>query len=78
MLCVNLYAGARAVQLSQRLQRPWPNLPEALVLPPRARRRRSIAARRLAFALPELGRPHSPGSVRGALRCAYRRCRAWR
>ena len=34
MLCVNLYAGARAVQLSQRLKRPWSNLPEALVLPP--------------------------------------------
>ncbi|MGO8800330.1 MAG: hypothetical protein ACLQE9_20840 [Roseiarcus sp.] len=33
MLCANLYAGARAVQLSQRLKRPWPNLPEALVLP---------------------------------------------
>jgi hypothetical protein len=31
--CANLYAGARAVQLSQRLQRPWPNLPEAIVLP---------------------------------------------
>jgi hypothetical protein len=34
MLCANLYAGARAVQLSQRLKRPWPNVPEALVLPP--------------------------------------------
>ena len=33
MLCANLYAAARAVQLSQRLKRPWPNLPEALVLP---------------------------------------------
>jgi hypothetical protein len=33
MFCANLYAGARAVQLSQRLQRPWPNLPEALILP---------------------------------------------
>jgi hypothetical protein len=32
-LCANLYAGARAVQLSQRLKRPWPNLPEAMVLP---------------------------------------------
>jgi Predicted membrane protein (DUF2232) len=34
MYCANLYAGARAVQLSQRLKRPWPNLPEGLVLPP--------------------------------------------
>ncbi len=33
LLCANLYAGARAVQVSQRLKRPWPNLPEALVLP---------------------------------------------
>ena len=33
MFCANLYAGARAVQLSQRLTRPWPNLPESLVLP---------------------------------------------
>jgi hypothetical protein len=34
MFCINLYAGARAVQLSQRLRRPWRDLPEALVLPP--------------------------------------------
>jgi hypothetical protein len=34
MFCVNLYAGARAVQLSQRLKRPWPDLPESLILPP--------------------------------------------
>jgi hypothetical protein len=34
MLCANLYAAARVVQLSQRLKRPWSNLPEALVLPP--------------------------------------------
>jgi hypothetical protein len=33
VFCANLYAGARAVQLSQRLTRPWPNLPESLVLP---------------------------------------------
>jgi hypothetical protein len=33
ILCANLYAAARAVQLSQRLARPWPNLPESLVLP---------------------------------------------
>jgi Predicted membrane protein (DUF2232) len=30
MLCVNLYAAARSVQLSQRLQRPWPDLPTSL------------------------------------------------
>jgi hypothetical protein len=34
MFCVSLYGGARAVQLSQRLQRPWSDLPETLVLPP--------------------------------------------
>jgi len=33
LFCANLYAGARAVQLSHRLTRPWPNLPESLVLP---------------------------------------------
>jgi uncharacterized protein YybS (DUF2232 family) len=33
ILCANLYAGARAVQLSQRLKRPWPSLPEAFLLP---------------------------------------------
>ncbi|WP_158815130.1 DUF2232 domain-containing protein [Methylocapsa sp. S129] len=33
MFCANFYAGARAVQLSHRLKRPWPNLPEGLVLP---------------------------------------------
>jgi len=30
MLCVNLYAAARSVQLSQRLQRPWLDLPTSL------------------------------------------------
>jgi hypothetical protein len=34
ILCANLYVGARIVQLSQRLTRPWPILPESLVLPP--------------------------------------------
>jgi hypothetical protein len=34
VFCANLYLGARAVQLSQKLTRPWPNLPESLVLPP--------------------------------------------
>jgi len=33
MLCLNLYAGARSVQMSQRLARPWVDLPEALHLP---------------------------------------------
>src|SRR5579883_2047267 len=33
MLCANLYVGARVAQISQTLKRPWPNLPEALVLP---------------------------------------------
>jgi len=30
MLCVNLYAAARSVQLSHRLQRPWLDLPTSL------------------------------------------------
>ena len=33
MFCGNLYAGARVAELSGALKRPWPNLPEALVLP---------------------------------------------
>jgi len=33
MLCVNLYAAARSVQLSHRLQRPWADLPTSLWLP---------------------------------------------
>ncbi|RBP16838.1 putative membrane protein DUF2232 [Roseiarcus fermentans] len=33
MLSVNLYAAARSVQLSHRLERPWPDLPTSLGLP---------------------------------------------
>jgi hypothetical protein len=33
MLCVNLYAAARSVQLSNRLRRPWLDLPTSLWLP---------------------------------------------
>jgi hypothetical protein len=33
MLCANLYIGARVAQVSQALSRPWPSLPESLVLP---------------------------------------------
>ncbi len=33
MLCVNLYAAARSVQLSHRLARPWLDLPTSLWLP---------------------------------------------
>ncbi|HXW20524.1 MAG TPA: DUF2232 domain-containing protein, partial [Roseiarcus sp.] len=33
MLCANLYLGARVAQVSQALKRPWPSLPESLVLP---------------------------------------------
>ena len=33
MLCVNLYAAARSVQLSRRLQRPWLDLPTSLWIP---------------------------------------------
>jgi hypothetical protein len=34
LLCVNLYLGARAVQLSQRLSRPWTAVPEGIRLAP--------------------------------------------
>jgi hypothetical protein len=34
MLLVNLYAAARSAQMSQRLNRPWPDVPNSLVLPP--------------------------------------------
>ena len=34
MLCANLYVGARVAQISHALKRPWPSLPESLVLPP--------------------------------------------
>jgi hypothetical protein len=33
MLCANLYLGGRVAQVSQALKRPWPSLPESLVLP---------------------------------------------
>jgi hypothetical protein len=33
MLCANLYLGARVAEISQSLKRPWPSLPESLVLP---------------------------------------------
>ena len=32
LLCANLYVGARVAQVSSALKRPWPDLPEALVL----------------------------------------------
>jgi hypothetical protein len=34
MFLANLYAAARSAQLSQRLPRPWPDVPTSLVLPP--------------------------------------------
>jgi hypothetical protein len=33
LFCFNLYLGARVAQISQALKRPWPDLPEHLVLP---------------------------------------------
>src|SRR5579883_140977 len=33
LLCGNLYVGARVAQISQALKRPWPDLPESLILP---------------------------------------------
>ena len=33
MLLVNLWLGARITQVSQRLPRPWPNVPDGLRLP---------------------------------------------
>ncbi len=51
MLCANLYIAARSVQLSHRLKRPWPNLPESLVLP-KALGAALIGAIALCFVLP--------------------------
>ncbi|MGA2792948.1 MAG: hypothetical protein ABSE69_05355 [Roseiarcus sp.] len=69
MLCANLYAGARAVQLSQRLSRPWSNLPEALVLP-QFLGIGLIACVGLALALPGSA-SHVAWIGVGALGCAY-------
>jgi hypothetical protein len=33
ILCVNLYVAARTAQVSQRLARPWQDLPRALMIP---------------------------------------------
>jgi len=69
MLCANIYAGARAVQLSQRLKRPWSNLPEALVLP-QFLGIGLIACVGLALALPGSA-AHVAWIGVGALGCAY-------
>jgi hypothetical protein len=69
MLCANLYAGARAVQLSQRLKRPWSNLPEALVLPPLLGIGLIVCVG-LAFALPSSA-SHAVWIGVGSLGCAY-------
>ena len=69
MLCANLYAGARAVQLSQRLKRPWSNLPEALVLPPLLGIGLIVCVA-LAFALPGSA-GHAAWIGVGSLGCAY-------
>lgn len=69
MLCANLYAGARAVQLSQRLKRPWTNLPEALILP-QFLGIGLIACVGLALALPGPA-GHAAWIGVGALGCAY-------
>jgi hypothetical protein len=69
MLCANLYAGARAVQLSQRLKRPWSNLPETLVLPPLLGVA-LIAFLGLAFGLPGSA-SHAAWIGVGSLGCAY-------
>jgi hypothetical protein len=67
--CANIYAGARAVQLSQRLNRPWPNLPETLVLSP-ALGVALIVCAFLAWALNGLA-GHLAWAVVGALACGY-------
>jgi hypothetical protein len=69
MLCANLYAGARAVQMSERLRRPWPNLPEALVLP-RILGVGLVACAGLAVTLRGSGADVAWIGV-GALGCAY-------
>ncbi len=50
LFCGNLYLGARVAQISQVLQRPWPDLPEQLVLP-RALGAVLVLALALAFLL---------------------------
>ena len=45
-LCANLYAAARSTQLSQRLPRPWPDLPTEFVLSRTLRRRDGDRGRR--------------------------------
>jgi Predicted membrane protein (DUF2232) len=69
MLSANLYIAARSVELSHRLNRPWPNLPETLVLP-QTLGALLIAAGVLSFLLP------APASqlawiAAGALGAAY-------
>ncbi len=69
MLCVNLYAAARSVQLSHRLPRPWADLPSSLSLPaPLAVI--SVIAAGLAWALPPPGSQYA-GVVAGGLGAAF-------
>jgi Predicted membrane protein (DUF2232) len=51
MFAVNLYAAARSTAMSQRLRRPWPDVPSAFALSP-SLGAVALAALALAFALP--------------------------
>jgi hypothetical protein len=69
MLCVNLYAAARSVQLSHGLKRSWLDLPTSLWVPaPLAVV--GIAAAAAAFGLPAPGSQYA-GAVAGALGTAF-------
>jgi len=69
MLCVNLYAAARSVQLSHGLKRPWPDLPASLALPaPLAVL--GVVAAAAAFALPAPASQYA-GVAAGGLGAAF-------
>lgn len=63
MLGINLWLGARIAQTSQRLTRPWPNVPDGLDLP------RAVAGVFLASLLPALV-PGPVGTVCGTVAAA--------
>jgi hypothetical protein len=69
MLSVNLYAAARSVQLSHRLERPWPDLPTSLWLPAPLGLV-AIAAAAAAWALPAPASQYA-GLVAGGLGAAF-------
>jgi Predicted membrane protein (DUF2232) len=69
MFCINLYAAARSAALSNRLPRPWPDLPSAFALSPSVAAL-AIASLALAFALPAPANQFA-WVVAGALAAAF-------